>query len=74
MLEIGLNNDLSDWVIDKINQVRVWPKGLLGVIKKARVLLKIIIKSDIFNSGMMLCVFLNTIFMGMNRYNMEDSL
>lgn len=34
VLDIGLNMNLSYWVIAKINAVRVWPKGGIGFLKK----------------------------------------
>lgn len=34
VLEIGLNTELSYWVIASINAVRVWPKGFFGLLKK----------------------------------------
>jgi hypothetical protein len=30
VLDIGLNNELSYWIIGNINAVRVWPKGIIG--------------------------------------------
>lgn len=65
VLEIGLNNELSAWVVQKINAVRVWPKGAIGYLKKARVLLKMIVKHKLFDNAMLLCVLLNTVVMGM---------
>lgn len=51
--------------MQKINAVRVWPKGAIGYIKKARVLLKMIVKHKLFDNAMLLCVLLNTVVMGM---------
>lgn len=65
VLEIGLNNDLSFWVVNKINMVRVWPKGILGTLKKLRVLIKMLIKNSLFGNFMLFCVILNTVVMGM---------
>ena len=72
VLETGLNNELSAWVVKRINAVRVWPKGPLGYLKKARCLLKIIVKSGLFDSAMTLFVLLNTVVMGMERYGMDE--
>lgn len=44
----------------------------MGYVKKARCLLKIIVKSGLFDSAMTLFVLLNTIVMGMERYGMDD--
>jgi len=72
VLEIGLTTELSDWIVAKINAVRVWPKGPFGLLKKARVLLKMMVKNSLFDSALTLCVLLNTIAMGMERYNMDQ--
>jgi hypothetical protein len=72
VLEIGLTTHLSWWVIAQINGVRVWPFGFKGLLKKAQVALKMIVKSDLFNNSMTLCVLLNTICMGMERYNLDQ--
>jgi hypothetical protein len=74
VLEIGLNNELSEWVVERINAVRVWPKGWFNLIKKARVLLKMIVKHKIFDSAMTGCVLLNTIVMGMEHYDMTEEM
>lgn len=71
VLEIGLNNELSMWVIDRINAVRVWPKGFFGYLKKLRCLIKMMVRHELFNSVMTFCVLLNTIVMGMDSYNMS---
>lgn len=71
VLEVGLNNELSGWVVSRINAVRVWPKGLYNLLKKARVLLKMIVKHKLFDSSMTFAVLLNTIVMGMESYNMD---
>lgn len=65
VLEVGLNNELSEWCVSNINAVRVWPKGMFGPIKKARVLLKMIVKDKLFDSAMTFAVLCNTIVMGM---------
>ena len=43
--------------------MRVWPKGSFGLLKKARVLLKMMVKHDIFDNAMTLAVGLNTCVM-----------
>lgn len=73
VLEIGLNNELSFWVTSRINAVRVWPQGIAGFLKKARVLCKMVVKHSLFGSAMTTCVLLNTVVMGMERYNMDEA-
>ena len=45
--------------------MRVWPKGAIGNVKKARVALKMVVKHSLFDNAMTFCVALNTIVMGM---------
>ena len=74
ILEIGLTNELSSWIVAKINKVRVWPKGWFGYFKKARCALKYLVKHSLFDNAMTLCVLLNTIVMGMEHYNMDEKM
>jgi hypothetical protein len=46
----------------------VWPKGPYGWVKKFRVLLKMIIKSDWFNNVLMIAVLINTVIMSLASY------
>ena len=64
--------DKSLWVVNYINPVRVWPKGVYGGIKKLRCLLKLFVKSTLFDNIMLLSVLLNTIIMAMERYGMTQ--
>lgn len=43
--------------------MRVWPKGGFGLLKKARVLLKMMVKHDLFDTAMTLAVGMNTCVM-----------
>lgn len=72
VLEVGLNNELSYFVVDQINAVRIWPQGSLGVWKKFQVFLKVVVKHKLFDSSMTLAVLLNTIVMGMESYGMSQ--
>ena len=58
-------------MISRVNKVRVWPKGNSGKLKKLRCLLKMLVKTSIFDNFMVLSVFLNTVVMGMAQYNMS---
>jgi hypothetical protein len=51
-----------------INGVRVWPKGYFGWVKKFRVLLKMIIKANLFNNMLMAAVLCNTVIMSLASY------
>ena len=52
----------------------MWPKGATNTLKKARVLLKMIVKHSLFDNALTLCVLLNTVIMGMEKYNMDLEL
>jgi hypothetical protein len=52
----------------------VWPKGPTKLLKKGRVLLKMIVKHGLFDNALTLCVLLNTVIMGMEKYNMDKGL
>lgn len=59
-------------MVAQINAVRVWPKGFFGLVKKFRVLLKIIIKSDWFNNTLMIAVLINTVIMALASYGISE--
>lgn len=63
----------SEWITRKISAVRVWPKGILNVVKKARSLLKMFAMNPLFEHFMTLCVIINTVVMSMDRYGIEES-
>ena len=54
--------------------MRVWPKGAEGFFKKVRVLIRMVVKHNLFGNLMTLMVLLNTIVMAMQRYNMPQTL
>jgi nitrate reductase gamma subunit len=43
-------------------------------LKKARVFLKMIVKHSLFDNALTLCVLLNTIIMGMEKYDMDSKM
>jgi len=71
VLEESLNIEQSLWVVNFFNTLRVWPKGVYGFIKKTRALLKMGVKSALFDNIMLLSVLLNTMVMSMERYGMS---
>ena len=40
VLDVGLNIKKSQWILNKVNLIRVWPKGIYNLIKKVRCLMK----------------------------------
>lgn len=67
-----MNEELSEWVVEQVNAVRVWPNGFLCYIKKIRVLLKMMIKSGWYNNLIMGAVLANTVLMGLASYGITD--
>lgn len=53
--------------------MRVWPKGLFGLVKKFRVLLKMIIKHSLFNNMLMAAVLANTAVMSLASYGITEA-
>jgi hypothetical protein len=59
--------------IDKINNIRVWPKGPYGYFKRLRVLLKQIVRGSVFDNSMTICVAINTVVLAMDRYGIDST-
>ena len=54
-----------------MNLLRVWPKGVFNLIKKARALIKDFVRLSIFNAFLTTCVLINTIGMAMDAYDID---
>ena len=65
---------MSTWVVKHLNALRVWPKFTAGLIKKARCLLKMFVKSSFFENAMTFSVLGNTIVMAMDAYGIDEEL
>lgn len=61
----------SDWILNKMNKIRVWPKGFYNGIKKARSVLKDFTRSSLFNFLMTGSVLANTVCMALDSYSIE---
>ena len=61
----------SKVVIAKMNMTRVWPKGFFNYVKKFRSFLKGIVRLDIFDNFLTLCVMINTAVMAMDSYDIS---
>ena len=71
VLENSLTNESSKWVTAFISGVRVWPKAGMGYLKKARCLLKMFVRTPLFDNFMTVSVLINTIVMAMDRYGID---
>ena len=73
VLDVGLNIKKSQWILNKVNLIRVWPKGIYNIIKKVRCLLKGFIRLSIFENFLTLCVLVNTVVMAMDSYDIDET-
>jgi hypothetical protein len=74
VLSIGINQYLSEIILEKLNAVRVWPKGFFGLVKKFRCFLKMGIKHDQFGNLMLAAVIANTVVMALNGYGISEDM
>jgi len=68
-----MNEEKARWVVQKLNSIRVWPRGKYGYLKRGRALLRMLVKSAIFDNFMTFCVLVNTITLGLDRYDISES-
>ena len=66
-----LDMDMSRDVITYLNKTRIWPKFAFGYVKKLRCLLKMFVKTSLFENFMTFCVLANTIVMAMDKYGQD---
>ena len=71
VLPTSLNETKSEYVVNKLNKVRVWPIGLHGLVKKFRSFLRVVTGHMFFENLMTVCVLLNTFAMSLDRYGLE---
>ena len=64
----------SSFVVGQLNMIRVWPLGCKGTIKRARFVLRIIVKHAIFDSLMTFMVVCNTVTLALERHGMDQDL
>ena len=74
VMPIQLDESKSSWVIEHINDIRVWPTGLNSITKRMRFVLRIKVKSAFFDNFMTFAVLLNTITLAVNHHNMSKKL
>ena len=57
--------------LNALNDIRVWPQGIYGYVKRFRVLLKNIMKSSWVENFLILAVALNTIILSLDHYGIS---
>ena len=72
VLANNLNMLKSSWVIEKLNKIRVWPKGTHNKLKKSRATLKAFVRTSLFENIMTFSVLINTIGMAMDSYDIAE--
>lgn len=72
MLCVSYNRDHAERVTEQMSSMRVWPKGVPGVIKRVRFLVKKFINSGFMDNVMTLAVFVNTVVMALDRYGVKE--
>jgi voltage-dependent calcium channel T type alpha-1G len=72
VLPTELDNHKSVWIIDQINEHRVWPEGYPGYSKRLRYSLRIFVKSDFYDNFFTFFVFLNTITLSLDSYGISQ--
>jgi hypothetical protein len=63
----------SRYAIKKLNAIRIWPYGIMGILVRARVFLKRIMQHPLIENSMTFLVFFNTIVLALERYNLPKS-
>lgn len=59
--------------LEKLSKIRVWPKGPYGYFKRARSMLKALVKGPLFDNFMTLSVGVNTVVLAMDRYGIDPT-
>jgi hypothetical protein len=60
-------------VVSKINQHRVWPKGIQGYFKRVRFVLRQFEGNPSFDASMTFAVLLNTVVLSLDRYGIDEA-
>ena len=56
------------WIVGRLNRIKFWRQGMCGVFALFRHCVKSLVKSTPFEQCMTLCVTVNTVFLAMDRY------
>lgn len=68
ILSYKLDSKNSEYIISHINRVRIWPTGIHGILKRVRFQIRIMVRSDFFDSFMTFAVFCNTITLSIDHH------
>jgi len=69
-----INAAKSEVICAIINDNRVWPVGIRGIFKRARFVMRIKVRTGLFDSFMTFLVLCNTVTLALQSYNMDQAL
>ena len=72
VLEESMNKDLAMYATTFLNKARIWPKLGLGLVKKVRFVLKVFVRTALFENLMTFSVLWNTVVMALDRYGNDE--
>lgn len=61
-------------IVDKLNSIRVWPEGLIGYLKRFRVVLRVIVRHPLFDNFFTFVVLCNTTTLALDAYGNSAEL
>jgi hypothetical protein len=69
-----LDEAKSKWILSYLNTHRVWPVGIEGLVKRVRSVIRMHVKSDLYDSLFTFLVLLNTITLSLNKYGQKEEM
>ena len=69
-----MDSKKSILIVESLSSVRIWPRGIKGLLKRLRAKSRVVVKSVTFDSCMNLFVLLNTITLSLNSHGMSVQL
>ena len=68
-----MNEDRADMIVNKLNNIVIYPKGPSRYIRRFRKTLKRFAMTSFFENFMTMCVVINTITLALDRYDISNS-
>lgn len=57
--------------MDQLNSIRVWPKGVHGYLKRGRLIIRSLVRHNVYENFLILCVIINTVVLTMDYYGID---
>lgn len=74
MLQDSIDMNKSLYIVDKLSSIRVWPEGLIGFLKRIRVILRVIVRHPFFDNFFTFVVLCNTTTLALDAYGNSKEL